>query len=589
MGSDMLSVLSEHPEKVFELSKGDGVQYFDSLVKSFLDPIANEYSVLDEIYVDGLDSSQIYGQAKMVLEGVGEKLMQEVLPTLQERAVDKSDENEEDEEEEIEDENEEEIDEQDENEVDGQDSEEQDLYGESDEDIEAGSQDLSDDDIGDIMGEPEEPEEQATYTRDSFGLNDEFFDIENFNKQIMSMEKTANDDDDEIDYMDSMSDEDDEDEEVAYFDDFFPKPAKPQDSSKNTSDRNTASDGESEQSDFDEQDISEGEYDNAMGSAMLDMFEDAPKEDTKALSSFEAHQKQIQEEVAKLEAELIAEKKWTMKGEVTAKSRPEDSLLDDPETVDLEFDRTAKPIPVITQEHTETIEDVIRRRVREEEFDDLPRRVIEDVSKFHKERVEVSEQKSSKSLAELYEDEYHQVDASSEISEETKKQHDEIDAMFTSLNHKLDSLCSAHYVPKPHQGRTLDIKVDDVTAPAIEMEDAQPAYVDSGTALAPQEVYKAGEKQEGKVALKSGLSYAKEELSREDKQRLRRANKRKRANLHNQKEPTSKKTKKNDSNDVVSTLARAKNVTLIDKKGKHTDVKGREKKATTHSGSKYLL
>ena len=583
MSANMLSLLSEHPERVFELSKNDGTHYFDLLVKQFLDPIAKEYSVLDEIYVDGLDSSQIYGQTRMVLDGVGDKLMHEVIPALKAKSMDNNDEEVDEDDEDVE-----------ESDVEDENNEQnKSLSGESeDEEEEQNSGESEDENLGEIMGElsdediDEEPsqgdeDEPQTFKKDSFGLNDEFFDIDSFNKQIINLEKPE--DDDEIDYMDSMSEED-EDEEVAYFDDFFPKPAKQE---TQESGQNSDSSDEEEPN---EQGSADGEYENAVGTAMLDMFEKKKKKNTAAMSSFEAHQKQIQEEVAKLEAELIAEKKWTMKGEVTAKSRPEDSLLEDPETMDLEFDRTAKPIPVITQEHTETVEDMIRRRIKAEEFDDLPRRVVGDVAKFHKERVEVSEQKSTKSLAELYEDEYHQADPQTEVSDETKKQHEEIDQLFSSLNHKLDSLCSAHYVPKPHQGRSLEIRVDDVTAPTISMEDAQPAYVDSGTSLAPQEIYKPGEKQDGKVTLKSGLSYAKDELSRDDKQRLRRANKRKRAKEHSQREsPNKKSNKKQNTNDVVSTLARAKNVTLIDKKGRHTDVKGKERRETTHSSSQYML
>lgn len=580
----MLSTLSEHPEKVFEFSKNEGNHYFDLLVKQFLDPITKEYSVLDEIYVDGLDSSQIYGQTRMVLDGVGDKLIHEVLPALQAKNVDNNDE-----------EGDEDVEGEEESGVEDDNNEQNESLSDAseDEEEERNLEESGDENLGEIMGElseedvDEEPsrgeeDRPQTFKKDTFGLNDEFFDIDSFNKQIMSLEKPE--DDDEIDYMDSMSEED-EDEEVAYFDDFFPKPAK-QETRESAQDPSSSEEEEEPQ----EQDLSEGEYENALGSAMLDIFEDKPQKNTPAMSSFEAHQKQIQEEVAKLEAELIAEKKWTMKGEVTAKSRPEDSLLEDPETMDLEFDRTAKPVPVITQEHTETVEDMIRRRIKAEEFDDLPRRVVGDVAKFHKERVEVSEQKSTKSLAELYEDEYNQADPQTEVSDETKKQHEEIDQLFSSLNHKLDSLCSAHYVPKPHQGRSLEIKVDDVTAPTISMEDAQPAYVDSGTSLAPQEIYKPGEKQDGKVTLKSGLSYAKDELSRDDKQRLRRANKRKRAKEHGHRESSGKKSnKKQNTNDVVSTLARAKNVTLIDKKGRHTDVKGKERKETTHSSSQYML
>ena len=50
-------------------------------------------------------------------------------------------------------------------------------------------------------------------------------------------------------------------------------------------------------------------------------------------------------------------------------------------------------------------------------------------------------------------------------------------------------LCSAHFIPKPHQAKTIDIKVTD----SISMEDAQPLHVSNESRLAPQEIYKIGD------------------------------------------------------------------------------------------------
>lgn len=112
--------------------------------------------------------------------------------------------------------------------------------------------------------------------------------------------------------------------------------------------------------------------------------------------------------------------------------------------------------------------------------------------------------------------------------------------------------------PNHIQAKTIDIKVTD----SISMEDAQPLHVSNESRLAPQEIYKIGDdeakgdgvKGKTQVQLKSGLSYSKDELSREDKQRLRRASKRKKAKTFNQRQ----ETKRQKKDGVVDTLAGAR-------------------------------
>ena len=527
-------------DRPYEIFKTDG-EFFNKLVKSFIDPLAKKYSVLDEIYIDGLDSSQVFGQTKMVLDGVGEELLGSVIPEIQGMVRD-----EEEEEEEEEDTQEEEEPPAEEKEVE-----------EVEEELEEEEQ--PEDEESQVESEEEQPEEEEDAEpihKDAFGLNDGFFDIDEFNKQVLAMENDNNDD--EIDYFDSLSGDDDE---MDYYNDFYDKP------------------GKFKQQVPEKEEFEEDDYDNAVNSAMLDLFAEEEPQPKESLSSFEKQQKSIQAEIARLEAELVADKKWTMKGEITSKDRPQESLLEETE---IAFDRTSKPVPVITEESTQTLEDLIRKRIKEDDFNDLPRRIITDISKFHKTpRAEVSEQKSSKSLAELYEDEYNHVDAQQEsINEEVKKQHDEISELFTKVTHKLDALCSAHFIPKPHQAKTIDIKVTD----SISMEDAQPLHVSNESRLAPQEIYKIGDdeakgdgvKGKSQVQLKSGLSYSKDELSREDKQRLRRASKRKKAKTFNQRQ----ETKRQKKDGVVDTLAGAKNLTVIGHKGEMRDIKGNLKKAS---------
>lgn len=615
MSQDILHVLKDNPHKVFDLFKADDDKnsgYFNGLVKSFLDPILKEYSVLDKIYVDGLDSTQVYGQTKIVLDGACESLLFNQIPKLKEEYNFNGPHSDDEESgsdvsssqqlEGNEGEYDSEIDQEYLSEHD-QDEDDAETLNEAGSDLEQPHTSDEQESEAETHVPSDDEEERQPPKKDAFGLNDEFFDIDEFNKQILALENTNNSgDEEEVDFFGDLDDNEDDDEQMDYFDDFYDKPGK----AKNAELLNESEANEYPEEDIegDEEDaLNEDEYDNAVGSAMLDLFSDEREasKDGQNLSSYQKQQQQIQAEIATLESELVADKKWTMKGEVSSKDRPQDSFLD--ESASLDFDRTSKPVPVITEEVTESIEDLIKRRIKEGEFDDLPKRIITDISKFHnRQKFELSEQKSSKSLAEIYEDQYNNVDENKEVSEELQKEHDEISELFTKVTHRLDSLCSAHFIPKPHQMKTIDIKVSD--AASISMEDAQPLHISNETKLAPQEIYKIGDDKpiaagangRSEVQLKSGLSYSKDELSREDKQRLRRANKRKKAKHFNERKELQEQKRKQDTtpsnnnkrqkvSDVVNTLSNAKNITIIGKKGELRDSKGNIKKAQGVKGS----
>ncbi|RKP30322.1 Mpp10 protein, partial [Metschnikowia bicuspidata] len=548
---------------------------FNQLTKALLDPFAKDHSVLDEVYTDGLDSTQVFGQAQMVINGMVEKLLREKLPELKElygAGLDP---------------------ESGESGAEQSGEEEFFLIEESpcDEEKSEGSKAVQDHEESDEeVKEGDEVEEEPKVNKDVFGLNDEFFDIDEFNKLLLALEEPEQDDE-EVDLFADLSGDDSEGEEMEYYDEFFDKPGQGK--------RKTTTKTNDDDEDLDRE-LEDAEYKHAVDSAMHDLFgdEDEAEAPTKRLSTFEKQQQKLLQEIAQLEAELVAEKKWTMKGEVRSKDRPVDSLLNDDEAPTLEFDRTSKPVPVITDKLTETIEDLIKRRIKDDEFDDLPRRLVSDVRTFvQKQKAEVSDQKSTKSLAEIYEDEFHGVDPDAKISEEVEAAHAEITQLFTQLNYKLDSLCLAHYIPMPIEYKSVEIKVTDAPA-SISTDDAQPLNVSDEVKLAPQEIYKIGDdkvkaygaKGTSQVLLKSGLSYSKDELSRDDKQRLRRAKKRAKSKHFNelkeireQREKERTKTggdrKRQRVGEAMETLSRSKNVTVIDKKGQLRDALGNIKRA----------
>lgn len=557
------------------------------LVKAILDPITKGNSVLDEIYVDGLDASQVWPQTKIILDNVTESLMFEKIPELKESGnvgvvEDVSDEDEEDQ---MDASSEDEVDEADVPEgrelVD--DYEEEPLSDDQDEQDE----DEQDEDDHNDRAEPKSDEEQTEDKKDAFGLNDGFFSIDDFNRQILAQEENNgdNDDDDDVDYFGDIPDS--EDEEVAYYDDFFNKPRDLKENPKKS--KNPHNNKKDPSKKTKKGGLNEDDYDDGMKSAMLDLFDEEEERPQQAqqpaaeenLSSFQRQQLQIQKEINKLEQESIAEKKWTMKGEAKAKDRPNDALLEE----DLDFERTAKPVPVITREVTESLEEMIRRRIKEGQFDDLARRIITDVTNFKpSSSFQVSEEKSSKSLAEMYEDDYKGAE-DNQVSEELQKAHDEVKDLFSSICYKLDALSSAHFIPKPAQ-KAIDIKVN---TPTIAMEDAQPLTQSSASTFAPQEIYKAttsGNSTE--IQLKSGTVFSRDELTREDKQRMRRANKRKRSKEFKDREQSGVPLKKSKKQDVIDTLTKAKNVTVIDSKGQRREVDGKIKKDKVKQGTSNL-
>lgn len=579
MAAITIQNLINDPTSLFTHPAKDG-ESFDCTnllqnLKEIVDPVikSSDNCVLDEVYIDGLDATQVWGQAKLVFEGV-EKGLWDDLKTLrsegyyveeeeeegegeeEEEAAEEDSEGSEDEEEvpfgemngkndteeeegasEIEEEAEEE--EEEESEIDQGEEEEEEVKGENE-----GSEDES---------EEEETEEKGkTNKSEDYGLNDDFFNLDEYKRQVLALEDNDELDDDgdgeDIDYFADLSDDNDDDEMYTYDDFFDAQNGLSATQKQNGKEQNKGkAKGKGKKQLQEEGVLNEKDYDAAYDLAQADLYgnddddeeeeeeeEEEMEKETK-LSTFEKQQREIQKQIAELEAESIAEKKWTMKGEVSGKQRASDTLLEE----DLEFDRTAKPVPVITQDVTESIEEIIKRRILNQEFDDVPKRIISELNNFKpSKKVEVSEEKSSKSLAELYEDEYAHRNGDEETNEALKSAHDEISQLFQDVTHQLDSLYSSHFVPKPKE-KLLDVRVQTST---IAMEDAQPLTMAAGNTLAPQEVYKTGTKVgKDEVVLRSGVVMAKAELDRDDRQRLHRAKKRKQ---HMQSKDESQKKKK---------------------------------------------
>uniref|UniRef100_A0A803LGJ5 Uncharacterized protein n=1 Tax=Chenopodium quinoa TaxID=63459 RepID=A0A803LGJ5_CHEQI len=226
------------------------------------------------------------------------------------------------------------------------------------------------------------------------------------------------------------------------------------------------------------------------------------------LSTYEKEREKIQAKIKQMEAENLAPKDWTMQGEISASKRPVDSALE----VDLDFEHNIRPPPVITEEVTASLEDIIKKRILEGHFDDV-QRAPKVPTAAPKETKELDDNKSKKGLAEIYEEEYAQqtgfVAAPLSFNDELKK---EASNLFKRLCLKLDALSHFHFAPKP----VIEDMSIQTNVPALAMEEIAPVAVSDAAMLAPEEVFS------GKKDIKEA-----NELTKEDRKKRRAKKKRK--------------------------------------------------------------
>ncbi|GLI80139.1 U3 snoRNP protein [Penicillium ochrochloron] len=345
--------------------------------------------------------------------------------------------------------------------------------------------------------------------------------------------------------------------------------------------------------------VMEGDVERAMADVRRDLFDeesegegegeddemDEAGDSNVPRSTHEKQRARIADEIRRLEAANVAKKEWMLTGEARAVERPVNSLIEE----DLDFERVGKPVPVVTNETTEDIEELVKRRILAKEFDEVIRRRpgAADVESSRRGRFELADTKPQQSLAEMYEADHLKATDANYVDPKNQKlirEHAEVTDLWKEISSKLDLLCNLNYKPQTPQV-SINVVSD---APTIMMEDARPtagSAVGGPSALAPQEIYAPGDdgRVAGEVVLKTGAVISKDEMSREEKARKRRQKKSQRKEEVSTK-PSGKAAEKQQ---LVSDLKKG-GVKVINKEGKVTDMGGSKVGATTKSSGDTL-
>ncbi|KAM6950394.1 U3 small nucleolar ribonucleoprotein MPP10 [Lycodopsis pacificus] len=362
-------------------------------------------------------------------------------------------------------------------------------------------------------------------------VDDTFFklsEMESFLDVMDKREGKEDENEDELDYFQDLPSDDDDDldlEEIFstqkkkkitvkssrnlkykdFFDAVAGEPAKADDQSDGEDDSMDRSREEGGEEKYDEDDDYDGEEEgddedeetqtsqkkvtfnlsedeDSEGEDVVDIFGGKAPSSAKSesKSSFEKRQEKMSEKIDELEKASLAAKPWQLSGEVTAQTRPENSMLEE----DVEFEQTGRMAPGVTAETTLQLEDIIKQRIKDQAFDDVVRKEKPKEEVFeYKKRLTLDHEKSKQSLAEIYEQEYLKQNQQ-KTEEEENPAHVEIQKLMDTLFLKLDALSNFHFTPKPP---VPEVKVVS-NLPSVTMEEVAPVSASDGTLLAPEEI-----------------------------------------------------------------------------------------------------
>ena len=259
-----------------------------------------------------------------------------------------------------------------------------------------------------------------------------------------------------------------------------------------------------------------------------DEMEDDEEEDqeTSGKTPFELEQERLLAKMEEFEEKNIADKDWQEVGEVDAKKRPQNSLVEEGR---LTFEHAHKAKPVITEEVTRDLESIIISRIVSGIYDDPVKPEEADKAEDLKQDVQLEHEKSKKSLAQIYEEMYMKKVEGVDIEEEKKE-----DPLVKSTKQRVLKQVS-DLLRVLNQMSTFTY----VAPPRIDLEDESESKSLTNITTGREESEKSASEILSPV---KWLPQSNEELSEQDKKRKRRQIK----------EKASKKNKK--ANELVDKL-----------------------------------
>lgn len=240
-----------------------------------------------------------------------------------------------------------------------------------------------------------------------------------------------------------------------------------------------------------------------------------------------------EKEIQKLEAKILEKKEWNFRGEISGKQRPKDALLNE----DLDFKLGTQPVSSLSkvtpnfsqskthskrvffsfwsclichllilkkqEKFTESLIEVIQRRVNDEAWDDRRQFIgTEAIKENYRDEEELNFEKAKKGLGEEYEEQYKEevLGISSEKKED--KVHVELRELFGKLNYYLDSMTNLSFTPKPiEKAKKGGLPKD---ALAIKVEEKTPIFISTKSAKTVNEV--EGDKKEKEIRKEADLN-----------------------------------------------------------------------------------
>jgi len=236
-----------------------------------------------------------------------------------------------------------------------------------------------------------------------------------------------------------------------------------------------------------------------------------------SLYAMDKRLRQLEDEVSKMEESQMDEKHWSLRGEVNAKQRPLNSLLemhlDQPMTnfaarraedaageaglgdggEDAEgLDDVAGAESLLKSKRFD-IDSIIKSRIWDEAFDDVIRKTELPPSQRPQgadggDAETLNFEKSRVGLGEVYQQQYEAelLGNKSEKEEKEDKDKSETKELFAKLMFKLDQLTNAHFTPRPVMAGLTGQQLSKVAS--LKMEETIPLVMSDAALKAPEEL-----------------------------------------------------------------------------------------------------